>query len=76
MPKMPVFLVGKSYWKSFDRVIKKMVDLKLIGRTDHNIFKVTDDINEVVRAANKIGHPKISENFYDGFREASAIDSE
>ena len=76
MPKMPVFLIGKSFWKSFDRIIRKMVDMKLIGKTDHRIFKVTDDINEVVRAANKIGHPKISENFYDGFREASAIDAE
>ena len=41
-----------------------------------NIFKITDDITEVVKAANKIGHPKISENFYDGFREAIAIKRE
>lgn len=73
MPHMPVFLIGKSYWKAFDNVIKKMVELGLIAKPDAKIFKVTDDLNEVVRAANKIGHPKISENFYDGFREASAI---
>lgn len=72
MPKMPVFLVGKSYWRSFDRVIKKMLDLAVIGPKDPEIFKITDDITEVVKAANKIGHPKISENFYDGFRAANA----
>lgn len=73
MPKMPVFLIGKSYWRSFDKVIKKMIDLKTISATDPKIFKITDDITEVVKAANKIGHPKISENFYDGFREAGKI---
>ena len=73
MPKMPVFLVGKSYWKSFEKVIKKMLELKLISTTDTKIFKITDDLSEVVKAANKIGHPKISENFYDGFREASSM---
>lgn len=73
MPKMPVFLIGKAYWRSFDRVIKKMLELELISKNDTGIFKITDDITEVVKAANKIGHPKISENFYDGFREASAL---
>lgn len=73
MPKMPMFLIGKTYWKSFDKAIKTMIDMKLIGEHDMEIFTITDDINEVVKAANKIGHPKISENFYDGFKEASAI---
>ena len=73
MPKMPVFLIGKSYWKSFDKIISKMLELNTISMTDTKIFKITDDINEVVKAANKIGHPKISENFYDGFREASML---
>ncbi len=74
MPKMPVFLIGKTYWRNFDRIIKKMLEMKLINLEDTKIFKITDDIREVVKAANKIGHPKISENFYDGFREASALD--
>lgn len=72
MPKMPVFLVGKNYWKNFDRIIKKMLELKLINMGDTQIFKITDDVRDVAKAANKIGHPKISENFYDGFREAQA----
>lgn len=73
MPKMPMFLIGKTYWKSFDKAIKTMIEMKLIGEHDMDIFTITDDINEVVKAANKIGHPKISENFYDGFKEASAF---
>ena len=73
MPKMPVFLIGKDYWKGFDKVIGKMMVLKLINVKDAGIFTITDDVQKVVDAANKIGHPKISENFYDGFREASAM---
>lgn len=73
MPKMPVFLIGIDYWKAFEKVIKKMLDLKLVAAEDTKIFKMTDDITEVVKAANKIGHPKISENFYDGFKEAAAL---
>lgn len=73
MPKMPVFLVGADFWKNFDKIIKKMVELSLISKKDTEIFKITNDVTDAVKAANKIGHPKISENFYDGFREASAI---
>ena len=73
MPKMPMFLVGKDYWSAFDAVIQKMIDLKLVKAEDARIFEITDDINDIVAAANKIGHPKISENFYDGFKEARAI---
>ena len=73
MPKMPIFLVGKDYWKGFDRIIRKMIDMKLVATKDAKIFKVTNDVTEIVKAANKIGHPKISENYYDGFREASKL---
>ena len=73
MPKMPVFLVGSDYWKGFDKVIGKMLLLKLISAPDTKIFKITDKLSDVVKAANKIGHPKVSENFYDGFREASSM---
>ena len=76
MPKMPVFLIGKDYWRGFDKIIRKMITLGLINARDAKIFKITNDVNEVVKAANKIGHPKISENFYDGFREASALGEE
>jgi len=74
MPRMPVFLMGASYWKGFDKMIGKMIGLKLISASDTGIFRITDRPSEVVKAANKIGHPKVSENFYDGFREAGAIE--
>ena len=54
-------------------MIKKMIDLALVKAEDAKIFEITDDLQKVVDAANKIGHPKISENFYDGFKEARAI---
>jgi uncharacterized protein (TIGR00730 family) len=73
MPAMPVFLLGADYWKGFDKMIGKMISLKLINVKDTSLFKITDNPMDVVKAANKIGHPKISENYYDGFREASAI---
>ena len=73
MPKMPVFLVGKGYWRSFDKAIHKMLELKVIATSDTKIFEITDDLEKIVKTANKIGHPKISENFYDGFREANSI---
>ena len=76
MPKMPVFLIGEDYWKGFDKMIGKMIALGLIKSSDTDIFTITNDVEEVVIAANKIGHPKVSENFYDGFREASAIKKE
>ncbi len=74
MPKMPVFLIGKDYWRGFDKIIGKMLLMKLVNVGDAQIFTVTNRLSDVVKAADKIGHPKISENFYDGFREASAIE--
>lgn len=73
MPRMPIFLVGKDYWKAFDKVIKKFLAVGTINEKDTKLYKVTDDLKEIVRAANKIGHPKVSENFYDGFREAVTV---
>lgn len=75
MPKMPVFLMGSEYWRSFDSAIQAMLDLQMVAADDAHIFTITDNIEDVVEAANKIGHPKISENYYDGFREANKIAS-
>jgi len=70
MPKMPVFLYGKSFWKPLDKMYQKMVKMGLADRKDFSLCKVTDDIADIVKAANKVGHPKISESYYDGFRQA------
>lgn len=71
MPKMPVFCFGKSFWRPLDRFYKtKMLPAKLISSEDAKIYKITDDIKEIVAAANRIGHPKVKTNYYDGFSSA------
>ena len=71
MPKMPLFLFGKSFWKPLDRFYSsKMQPLGLIAKSDQKIYKLTDDISDIVRSANKIGHPKVKTNYYDGFEKA------
>lgn len=68
MPKMPMFLIGKSFWNPLDKFFKsRMVPRELIKKSDTNIYKITDDITDVVKAANKIGHLPIRTNLYDGF---------
>ncbi len=71
MPVMPMFLIGKSFWRPLDRFYaSKMVPLKTIRSQDRKIYKITDNIEEIVAAANKIGHPKVKTNYYDGFAAA------
>ena len=66
MPKMPMFLIGKSFWKPLDRFFAtKMTTLKTINDKDRKIYRITDDIDEVVKAANKIGHVSIYDNIYN-----------
>lgn len=66
MPKMPMFLIGKSFWKPLDKFFEnKMQKMGTISAKDRKIYKITDDITEVVKAANKIGHPSIYENLYN-----------
>ncbi len=61
-----MFLIGKSFWKPLDRFFaSKMVSLKTINDKDRKIYKITDDIDEVVKAANKIGHVSIYDNLYN-----------
>lgn len=68
MPDMPIFLIGKNYWRPLIRLFQnRMLKNKLISAGDLKLFKVTDDINDVVKAANKIGHPKLRTNIYDDF---------
>ncbi len=71
MPKMPMFLFGKSFWRPLDRFYAtKMTAAKTIKPDDRKIYKLTDNIEDIVKAANKIGHPKIKSNYYDGFSSA------
>lgn len=70
MPRMPVFLFGKSYWKPLDKFFRsRLLANKMIKAPDLNIYKITDDIEDVVKAANKIGHQRIQENLYDHYKK-------
>ena len=73
MPVMPVFWVGESFWKKFDKAIDTMLAPGMVDENEVAMYQITDDLNKIVKAANKIGHPKVSENFYDGFKEASTV---
>ena len=66
MPKMPCFFIGKSYWRPLVKFFKTtMLKNKMIKEKDLDIFVLTDDITEVVMAANKIGHININDNIYN-----------
>jgi uncharacterized protein (TIGR00730 family) len=68
MPPMPIFLIGKSFWRPLDTFFKtKMLPLKTIIKSDRTLYHITDDITQIITAANQIGHPPISENLYDHF---------
>ncbi|MBQ6393852.1 TIGR00730 family Rossman fold protein [Candidatus Saccharibacteria bacterium] len=66
MPPMPVFFYGKSFWRPLERFYRtKMLSNGLIAAKDLKIFKITDDLNEIVATADKIGHFTISDQRYD-----------
>jgi uncharacterized protein (TIGR00730 family) len=68
MPRMPIFLIGKSFWRGIDSFYKKeLAANRLIKKADTGLYKITNDISDVVKAANKIGHPPVSANLYDTF---------
>lgn len=68
MPKQPIFLYGKSYWKPLYNVWKKKLLAEgMIKERDLKLVVLTDDLNDIVKAANKQGHVKIDENIYDDY---------
>jgi PleD family two-component response regulator len=42
-------------------------DFKAIGPNDRKLYKITNDIHEIVRAAEKVGHPSVHDNIYQNF---------
>ena len=69
MPKMPMFLIGKSFWKGLDKWYAEKMErqMKTIAKGDRKIYTITDDIDKVVEAANRVGHPSIYDNIYNNF---------
>ena len=70
MPRMPFYFFGKSFWKPLDKFFQnKMVAGKLVGVRDTHIYHLTDDVRDIVRAADHMGHPKVGINYYDAFHD-------
>ena len=66
MPKVPIVLFGRKYWKSFDRVfMKKLYGNKLIGKKDMDLYMITDDVKKILKIANELNVPD-DVNIYDG----------
>jgi uncharacterized protein (TIGR00730 family) len=50
MPRVPVFLVGKDFWKGIDKFIKKhMLKSGLISKGDEKLYTITDDVKSIHR---------------------------
>ncbi|MCL2371278.1 TIGR00730 family Rossman fold protein [Candidatus Saccharibacteria bacterium] len=74
MPKMPMFLIGKTYWRPLEKfMVTRLEANKMISKGDRSIYKITDNVMDVVRAAEKIGHQKIDENVYDNMKVFHAM---
>ena len=66
MPTQPIFLIGKSFWRPMERFINgQLLGGDYIDQSDTELYTVTDDINQVIDAANKIGHVKVTDSIYD-----------
>lgn len=76
MPKMPMFLIGKSFWRGLDKWYAEKMEHQMhtIAKGDRKIYTITDDVDKVVEAANRVGHPSIYDNIYNNFsNKKSAI---
>lgn len=50
MPRVPVFLVGKKFWKGIDKFVRKhMLDGGLISKGDEKLYVITDDVKAIRR---------------------------
>ena len=64
IPRRPVILVGKEYWKGMDEWLRGEVwGVGAIGNESLTLWQVVDDIEEIVtvlkRAKNEIDHERL-----------------
>ena len=54
MPKVPIFLVGASFWQPLDDFFKEKLEESnaLISPGDRDLYRITNDLEEVVAATN------------------------
>lgn len=50
-PKVPIILIGKTFWQPFDTLITKLLDetYHTIETDDTDIYQITDNMEEVIR---------------------------
>jgi len=65
IPQFPIILFGREYWKGLIAWMKSRLEKdKLIGPDDLDLFKITDDVNEVVEIIRdyerRVGPPTIT----------------
>lgn len=54
MPKVPIFLIGKNYWKGIDNFIcKHLLKSGLISKGDEKLYIITEDIRTIRRHIEK-----------------------
>ena len=59
LPPEPVFLVGKEYWGKIDQLEKARVEHGVEFESSNlDLYTITDDIDEVVKMANRLLKPK------------------
>lgn len=50
MPRVPIYLVGKDFWKGIDKFIKKhMLRSGLISKGDEKLYVITDNVKSISR---------------------------
>lgn len=75
MPHMPYFLYNSQFWQPLvDFFRQTYLPAGLINEDDLSIFTLTDDIEEIVAAANQVGHPKVGDNYYDKLDALDMVD--
>lgn len=54
IPRAPIILVGSEFWRPFDAVIRQMLldRYKAISHEDMELFRIYDDLDEIVRYVN------------------------
>jgi uncharacterized protein (TIGR00730 family) len=68
MPKAPMFLVGSKFWGPLDKFYKSRLEkIEMIAKGDRDLYKITDDVRDIVKATNRRGHVPIDENLYDKY---------
>lgn len=57
MPRVPIILVGKKFWRDLDRYLKRrMLRSGLISKGDEKLYTITENIDEIRRIINVSDH--------------------